>query len=81
MNIISYKSSEPLYIISIQKQHNAEELFRTWIQQHRVDHAVVQNNKLILYNQLGLEKFRITWCHNWNQIIVWDSWHKRHIEL
>lgn len=81
MSFISYKSIEPLYIISIRKQQNADTLFKSWIQQHRVEHAVIQNNRLILYNQLGFEKFRITWSHDWNHIMVWDCWNRRHIEL
>jgi len=81
MSVTGYRSSEPLYILSMRNNPQAEMLFKTWIHNHRVNHAVVQHNRMMLHDQYGFERFRITWTHNLDCLAIWDTWSKRHIYL
>ena len=81
MTITSCRSSEPLYILSMRNNPRADALFKAWIRDHGIAHAVVQNNRLMLHDHLAFERFRITWTHSVEHLAIWDTWSKRHIYL
>lgn len=81
MTVTSYRSAEPLYIISMRNNPQAESLFRTWIRQNRIEHAVVQNNRLMLHDQQSFEQFRITWTVSLDSVAIWNTWTRRHVYL
>jgi len=70
-----------MYIVSMRNNPHADAMFKTWIREHRVEHAVVQHNRLMLHDQPGFERFRITWTHSLDHLAIWDTWAKRHIYL
>jgi hypothetical protein len=79
MSIPSYRSVEPLYIIILHNNTQAESQFRAWIRNNKIDHAVVNGHKLMLHHQQALDRFMVTWHNNWEQIVIWDTWNRRHI--
>jgi hypothetical protein len=81
MSLPSYRAVEPLYIIIFRNNTQAESKFRSWIKEHRVEHAVVQGNKMMLHHQQALDRFMITWRENWDTIVIWDTWNKKHIYI
>ena len=78
MPISSFRTAEPLYIVILRDQQ-AENLLKSWIRQHRVEHATVSGNRMMLHHQQAFENFRMTWAHDWDMVTVWDTWNRRHI--
>ena len=81
MSIPTYRAVEPLYIVMLRNNTQAESMFRTWIKENRIEHANISGNRMMLHDQRAFEQFRVTWSHNMNSITVWDTWMKRHIYL
>lgn len=81
MTIASYRAVEPLYIVTLRNNTQAETLLKSWIRDHRVEHASVSGNRMMLHDQRSFEQFRLTWSHGIATLIIWDTWLKRHIYL
>lgn len=81
MTISTYRAVEPLYIIILRNHPNAEQLFKSWIKENRIEHTNVNGNRMMMHDQRAFENFRVTWTHSLNNITVWDTWLKRHIYL
>jgi len=81
MTISSYRSVEPLYIVILRNNTNAEGLLRSWIKDNKIDHASVSGNRMMLHDQRAFEQFKVTWTHNLNSTTIWDTWLRRHIYL
>jgi hypothetical protein len=79
MSIPSYRSAEPVYVISLRNSTQAESQFRNWVKDNKINHAVVNGHKLMLHHQQALDIFMITWRYSWEQIVMWDTWNRRHI--
>ena len=79
MTIPNYRAVEPLYIVMLRNNTQAESMFRTWIKENRIEHANISGNRMMLHDQRAFEQFRVTWSHNMNSITVWDTWNRRHI--
>jgi hypothetical protein len=79
MSIPSYRSAEPVYVISLRNSTQAESQFRNWVKDNKINHAVVNGHKLMLHHQQALDIFMITWRYSWEQIVIWDTWNRRHI--
>jgi hypothetical protein len=81
MSIPNYRAVEPLYIVILRNNTQAETLFRAWIKENRIEHVNISGNRMMFHDQRAFEQFRVTWAHNFNSITVWDTWTKRHIYL
>ena len=81
MTISNYRAVEPLYIVILRNNNQAESLLRSWIKENQIEHANISGNRMMLHDQRAFEKFRVTWTHNFNAVTVWDTWLKRHIYL
>ena len=81
MTISSYRSVEPLYIVILRNNTQAESLLRNWIRDNKIDHASVSGNRMMLHDQRAFEQFKVTWMHNLNSITIWDTWLRRHVYL
>ena len=81
MSIPNYRAVEPLYIVILRNNNQAESLFRTWIKENRIEHANINGNRMMLHDQRAFEQFRVTWTHDMSAITVWDTWSRRHIYL
>ena len=80
MTISTIKHSEPLFIV-ILRDNQANSLLRDWITKNRIQHAQVHDHRMTLFDHHGLSMFMITWPHGWNNLIIWDAWNKRHLDL
>lgn len=80
MSITNFRTAEPLYIVILRNQQ-AENLLKSWIKEHRVEHANVNGNRLMLHHQGAFDRFMLTWNHDWNLVTVWDAWNRRHIYI
>lgn len=80
MSISNFRTAEPLYIVILRNQQ-AETLLKSWIKEHKIEHASVAGNKMMLHHQGAFDRFVITWKHNWDSVTVWDAWHRRHIYI
>jgi hypothetical protein len=59
----------------------AEPMFKNWIRNNKIEHAVVSNNRMMLHHQQAFDRFVVTWSHNWSAVTVWDTWNRRHIYM
>jgi len=81
MTISSYRAVEPLYIVILRNNTQAESLLRAWIRDNKIDHATVSGNRMMLHDQRAFEQFKVTWTHNLNSTTIWDTWLRRHVYL
>ena len=81
MTITSCRSAEPLYILTLRNNPQAETMFRSWIKQHKIEHASVSGNRMMLHDRRGFDQFLISWTHSVSALTVWDTWLRRHIYL
>jgi hypothetical protein len=80
MSITNFRTAEPLYIVILRNQQ-AETLLKAWIREHKIEHASVSGNKMMLHHQGAFDRFLISWTHNWDMVTVWDTWNRRHIYM
>ena len=78
MTISNFKAQEALYIV-ILRDKSAEQLLKQWAKESNV-HATIENNRMKIFEQRGLSMFHLTWAHGWDNVTIWDCWHKRHID-
>jgi len=81
MSITTYRAVEPLYIVILRNNNQAEQLLKSWIKENRIEHASVTGNRMMLHDQRGFEQFKVTWAHDISAITIWDTWLRRHIYL
>jgi hypothetical protein len=81
MSITQFRTAEPLYIVIVRNNNQAESQLKAWIKEHRVDHATVSGNRMMLHHQQAFDRFLISWTHNWDAVTIWDTWNKRHIYI
>ena len=80
MPLPSYRAAEPLYVVILRNQQ-AENLLRTWVREHKIEHASVNGNRMMIHHQSTFDRFLITWNHTWDLVTVWDTWNRRHIYI
>jgi hypothetical protein len=79
----SHQESEPLYIITL-RHDQAEQLFKKWIEHNKISRYQILGRKMYLYSSYDLDRFRMTWNYDeavWQQLLVWDNWIRRHIDI
>ena len=81
MTIPNYRAVEPLYIVIVRNNNQAEQLLRAWLKEHRVENANVTGNRMMLHDQRGFEQFKVSWVHSLSNVTIWDTWTKRQIYL
>lgn len=78
MHLTKHRAVEPLYIVILRNQQ-AESMLRNWVKENHVDHANVSGNKMMIHHQNAFDSFLMTWNHDWQTVVVWDTWNRRHI--
>lgn len=81
MSIPHFRTAEPLYIVIVRHSNQAEQHLKAWIKEHRVEHATVTGNRMMLHHQQAFDRFLISWAHDWEAVAIWDTWNRRHIYL
>lgn len=72
------KSGEALFIVILRGQ-NAKSLLTTWLSANKNAQARVDENRLYIMDQNTLNLFMVSWTQGWDEIVIWDTWSKRHI--
>lgn len=80
MSVLNIKSADPLYII-ILKNPQAESLLKSWVKDNRIEHVIVNGNRMMIHNQNAFNRFILSWVHDWNLVTIWDTWNRRHIYI
>lgn len=81
MTIPTYRTAEPLYIVIVRNNTQAETLLKSWVKENRVDHVHINGNRMMIHDQTAFQKFCVTWTHSMATTTVWDTWLRRHIYL
>ncbi len=77
---ISYRSEQPLFTV-IMRDADARNLFTRWTHTSRSIAARVEDNRMHLFDHNTLSLFMVTWTHGWDNLVIWDPWAKRHINI
>ena len=80
MSVSVFKNGDALYIV-IFRDPNAKTLLQKWLTSNRHAQAKVEDNKLHIYDHNTFNLFCITWKNDWNNILIWDTYLKRHIYI
>jgi hypothetical protein len=80
MTLPSFRSGEALYTV-ILRDPNARNLLTKWSATSRSIQARVDDNRMHIFDHNTLSLFLVTWTHSWDNIVIWDTWAKRHINL
>ena len=79
MTIPTYRATEALYIVIV-RDRDAERLLREWAKSNN-QQVSIENNRMRLFEDRSLNLFTVTWTHDWTNVMIWDAWNKRHIQL
>jgi hypothetical protein len=80
MTIPSFRTNEVLYTVTV-RDAQARKLLTAWGNANRNSQTRVDENHMYIYDQNTLSTFMVTWTHGWNNMVIWDHWEKRHINL
>jgi hypothetical protein len=80
MTIPSFRTTEVLYTVTV-RDAQARKLLTAWGNANRNSQTRVDENHMYIYDQNTLSTFMVTWTHGWNNMVIWDHWEKRHINL
>ena len=80
MTAPSAKNGDALYTV-ILRTSDAKSQLTKWTNTSRNIRARVDDNRMHNYNENTLSLFIVTWTHGWDNMVIWDTWTKRHISL
>lgn len=80
MTLPIFKNGDALYTV-ILREPDAKSRFTEWSNSSRSIQARVEDNRLHIYDHNTLSLFMVTWKHGWNNMVIWDLWTKRHINI
>jgi hypothetical protein len=80
MALATYRSTEPLFTV-IMRDPDARNLLTRWSNTSKNIAARVEENRMHIYDHNTLNFFIITWTHSWDNIVIWDPWTKRHVNI
>lgn len=80
MSLSNYRNSDPLFTV-IHRDPAARDRLTKWTQTSRSIQARVEDNRLHIFDHNTFSLFMLTWTHGWDNLVVWDPWSKRHINI
>jgi len=80
MSVSTYRSEQPLFTV-IMRDADARNMLTRWTQTSRSIAARVEDNRMHLFDHNTLSLFMVTWTHGWDNLVIWDPWAKRHINI
>jgi hypothetical protein len=80
MTLPSFRSGEALYTV-ILRDPEARSRLTKWSQTSRSIQARVEDNRMHIFDHNTLSLFLVTWTHSWDNMVIWDVWAKRHINI
>ena len=78
MTLPTFKSGDALYTVII-RDPEARTRLTKWSTTSRSIQVRVEENKMHIYDHNTLSLFFVTWTHSWDNMVIWDTWTKRHI--
>jgi hypothetical protein len=80
MSLPIFKSGEPLFTV-IYRDTEARNRLTKWSSTSRSIQARVDDNRMHIFDHNTLSLFIVTWAHDWDNILVWDVYLRRHITI
>jgi hypothetical protein len=80
MSLSTYRSAETIYTV-IHRDPAAHDRLTKWTATSRSILARVEDNRMHIYDHNTFSLFIITWTHGWDNVMVWDPWAKRHVNI
>jgi hypothetical protein len=80
MTLPVYKSGEPLFTV-IMRDQDARTLLSKWSNSSKSISARVEDNRMHIFDHNTLSLFIVTWTHSWDNLMIWDPWLKRHVNI
>jgi hypothetical protein len=80
MTLPVFRSGEALYTV-ILRDPDARSRLTKWASTSRSIQARVEENRMHIYDHNTLSLFLVTWTHTWDNMVIWDPWAKRHINI
>jgi hypothetical protein len=80
MTASTYRTSEPLFTV-IHRDPSARARLTAWVGTSRSIQARVEDNRMHLFDHNTFSLFLMTWTHGWDNLVIWDPWAKRHVNI
>jgi hypothetical protein len=80
MTLSTYRSDHPLFTV-IYRDSAARDRLTRWTQSSRSIAARVEDSKMHIFDHNTFSLFIVTWPHGWDNLVVWDPWLKRHVNI
>ena len=80
MTASTYRNGDPLYTVII-RDPQARERLTQWSTTSRSISARVEDNRMHIFDHNTLSLFIVTWAHSWDNMVIWDPWAKRHVNI
>ena len=80
MTLPIFKNGDALYTI-IHRDSVANDRLTKWTKTSRSIQARVEDNRMHIFDHNTLSLFMVTWTHGWDNLVIWDPWAKRHINI
>ena len=80
MTLPNYKNGDPLYTI-ILRDTEARNHLQRWTGTSKSIQARVEDNRMHLFDHNTLMIFVVTWSYSWDNVLIWDTYLKRHISF
>lgn len=80
MTLSTFKNGDYLYVV-ILRDPQARERLTEWTKTSKSIQARVEDNRMQVFDHNTLSLFMVTWAHGWNNLVIWDPWLKRHINI
>ena len=80
MTLPIFKTGDALYTV-ILRDPEAKNRLTKWSNTSQSIQARVEDNRMHIYDHNTLSLFMVTWTHGWNNMVIWDPWTKRHLNL
>ncbi len=78
MSLSNYRGTDALFTV-IMRDPTANDRLSKWSRTSRSIQAKIEDNRMHIYDHNTLNLFVVTWAHGWNNVVIWDTWAKRHL--
>jgi hypothetical protein len=79
MTISNFRASEPMYIVIV-RDNDAEKKLKTWAREANCQ-VTIESNRMKIFEHRSLSMFQMSWSQGWDNVVIWDTWNKRHIDV
>ena len=68
-----------MYIVIV-RDKNAEQQLKTWAREANCQ-VTIESNRMKIFEHRSLSMFQMSWSQGWDNVTIWDTWNKRHIDV